>query len=539
MSTVSAAGSNNNQIENVSMEHDGTLEPASKRVRLNPEGEVENRSTSIKAPLDEVAKKNALRYIAHTHDWLAGICLPPVDQNNIDEMAKITSKLLSIHNLLKQDATGKGGLKDKIKADDMFMGKVTNGAIKKAMREIAILYGFDYTSSDAHRRMIGVVSPFLASFAAFKNRLAEVRIQNREIILTKKGTETHVVDISHYGLSSIHAPFLEGSSYTPSTKSSMANSLGPLTITLALANTTATDFQKKWKEAFMNTFSNIPRIEEIANSIAGRKTAAKSVISLIGDLCLLGIARNSNKAFFPFAVLRKLWMIKPNAQTAHQPQTTTALDYPDSYLNLDLSGIGMIRAWNESINTAGELTMNGDKKIAHDMSECVVHATFGLYKDDLNISHALFRKNFKTRKQLGDIFKGRNTETNFSVTLPSFKKAIKLSSACQSNIFNSTPGQITRCPVTSTKYTLQIGRDHPLILALNRSINDDQRVSGQMDIIPYLVNLLRTARDKILKDGSISYGTMQMVYWDPSKTRLVDMVACEYVPSEESYYYQA
>lgn len=173
---------------------------------------------------------------------------------------------------------------------------------------------FDKPSANTKNWWWGTFAPLLSYFCAWGERLSELRVgharfvRKKEEVTTADGQkEKHekVVQVKDFGLYPQHHILLEGVSFAPELRSSMAQSVGPMTAVIALCNETGdSKFQKKYRDAVGRIFSHVPNIESIIEALVGKPAhAVAPLVRQLADLCLLVPARNQRRAHFPINFL--------------------------------------------------------------------------------------------------------------------------------------------------------------------------------------------------------------------------------------------
>lgn len=111
----------------------------------------------------------------------------------------------------------------------------------------------------------GTMGPYLDMFAAFKLRIDELRLGHGTMPIAKKdGTHT-TFPVSKHGLTGAHHILLEGSSYPPERRSSIVQSLGPMTAFLCMIRNEG-KYRKKYENAVKRALAHIPCIDDITLS---------------------------------------------------------------------------------------------------------------------------------------------------------------------------------------------------------------------------------------------------------------------------------
>nr|AQU42767.1 NP [Whidbey virus] len=463
-------------------------------------------------------KCNVIKLLLHWHEYMR-LAYGKPDVEAIDDIADLTSHLHTIHNRFRQENNGTGSLRDLIKDDFVFEAnkiKIKFGDLRVALKAIAALYGFNYTKTEQDKKAIGTLSSILSLISAYRGRFSEVRLGNAQLLLRKKDNTDENLELEQMRLNNTHSPFLTGCRLTPSTQSSMKQSLGPLTIAVNLAMNTDQKFADSWKNAFSQAFKLIRGCEEIANLLSGSKKKHNNIIRLLGDLCQFGITRTSNKAFIPMSLI---------LQTAHRSTTYKAhfaaqnevTDQPieDAMLgallhNLDFSGHGLLDFWNAL--KSYKFTLRGDPVVMtpNIAGQAFFHAVFGTHKENLNLLEWMTGQRFNTRREFGEKFQKRcSSKKTVSMNIIPFKYFSKLVSAAQTDFLRGGVGQVARAPTFSGRFTTEVSNDSELYRILRcgpvavaaTGATTEEAIRTRLESIKMEIEL------RLQKEKKISYGT--------------------------------
>lgn len=80
----------------------------------------------------------------------------------------------------------------------------------------------------------GTMGPYLDFFCGFGLRFKELRIGHDKMPITRPDGVTTEFPVRKYGLTGVHHVFLEGFTFPPEKRSSMAQSMGPMTTVLCM-----------------------------------------------------------------------------------------------------------------------------------------------------------------------------------------------------------------------------------------------------------------------------------------------------------------
>lgn len=153
---------------------------------------------------------------------------------------------------------------------------------------------------DSEDNWYGTMGPYLDMFAAFKLRMDELRLGHGTMPITKKdGTHT-AFQVSKYGLTGAHHILLEGNSFPPERRSSIVQSLGPMTAFLCMVRTEGV-YRNKFAAAVKRAMSHIPAIDDIIEITKNIKMffELSTLISLIAEILLITTSRQATRMCFP------------------------------------------------------------------------------------------------------------------------------------------------------------------------------------------------------------------------------------------------
>lgn len=113
-------------------------------------------------------------------------------------------------------------------------------------------------------------------------------------MISKKDQKECEVKVSDFRLKARHHVLLEGVTFPPEGRASMAQSVGPMTTLISLAGENKRSvYGNKHKDAAMRAFAHIPNCTAIVEALEGTKAReAAPLIGALADLCLLIPARN-------------------------------------------------------------------------------------------------------------------------------------------------------------------------------------------------------------------------------------------------------
>lgn len=521
---VSIIGSSSVRGEVMDIEDQGasgsnvTATPVStKRKLVDADGKEVSDSKRSKAEVNITQKQEAIALILHWHEYLVkkfgGLYI-----KNIDIVADVTSIVYTVHTKFRQEGNGFGSMKDRITDDFEF--KVLNQTlrwrdIKTDMATIARLYRFVYDGTAANKERIGTLSSLLVLFGAFRSRLSEVRMGNDKVTYKKRDGRCEEMQLSQFGLNNSHCIFLTGCTYTPTLQSSMKGSLGPLTIVLNLCLTTDTRYQASWVAAFTQTFKLLPNVHEIAEVLKGSKQNHVTIIEMLGNLCMAGIARPSNKAFIPMSLMMQVARRQEIYHAFFQTAVSTTEPITPNHLHttiktMDFSGKGLYTLWNSARDLQFEMRA-GEGMTNRTAQEVMLHAAFGTHKENFALLEWMTGHSFQTRREIDGQFRGRGSRTRTvgPFHLIPFRVVTKLANAAQTDFLVGGKGQICRAPTFSGSYSQRVDLSGDFI-KIFRDAETESRYSatgGVPGIISTLRRITNNIRERITKEGRIKFGT--------------------------------
>lgn len=368
-----------------------------------------------------------------------------------DYAANAYSAVMTYHKARCQQANGSGAIKDHI-ADGKTV-KVAGASlgwvvIRPALDKLATAYKLEYAKGSTDP-WYGVCNPTLYSFAAFHHRMREIHVGTLKF---ETGVDANgarkMRTISYYGMLAEHSVLCEGISFPPYMKGPLLSSLGPGTLLAYLVDNSAevhNKYVKKVKDALIECLSQVPRIEEIIETISNVRLHESQ--PLIRELCnylLLGGYKVKNRAFFPPALL--LQDMKDRRIITQAIDDTTPPAFVNNTAptlkwlkNFDLTGSGMWETYHQ-IKAAGY-------RFEKYGSEIITHCILGTHKEDLGILNWATGTNFHTRTEVADSFAKRSEQSTVSCTPVKFTYISKLVTANYASQLATRKSQITSVPV--------------------------------------------------------------------------------------------
>ncbi|KAK4882280.1 hypothetical protein RN001_005599 [Aquatica leii] len=228
--------------------------------------------------------------------------------------SQISSIIFTLHNYHRQAFTvASSNLRTKAVSNAFkvqFMGKEYSLTFEEAdkiyMREVEI-QGLVYRKYDLKdgANWYGTMGPYLELTGAFALRMKEVRLGHGKMPIGRNNAGDVVqCNVSEYGLSGAHHILLSGSTFPPERRTSMAQSLGPMTILLSMIRTQAT-YRDKWKNAAKRAFAHIPNIDAILDILISNSKASdvSQIVSLLAEIALITTTREASRICMPLCML--------------------------------------------------------------------------------------------------------------------------------------------------------------------------------------------------------------------------------------------
>ncbi|CAB3241777.1 unnamed protein product [Arctia plantaginis] len=240
--------------------------------------------------------------------------------SNINVGNHITSIIFTLHNICRQSVRG---------VETNTMRKTRDTSFKISYRggeylvptdnaqdewiKITKANGLDYVDFDQEDKAnwYGTMGPYLDMFSAYSQRTNELRLGHNNMSISKSNGIHKSFPVSKYGLSGAHHVLLEGTSFPPERRSSIVQSLGPMTAWLGMIRSEGI-YRKKYASAVKRAMSHIPCIEEIKELTKTTKQASEisALTTLLAEILLVTTARQATRMFFPLTLFPYVWKIQ-------------------------------------------------------------------------------------------------------------------------------------------------------------------------------------------------------------------------------------
>lgn len=468
---------------------------------------------------NKALKKSVLQGLIHCHVQLGMAFVNEPPFLNLSFSNQITSHLMTLHNVLRQASnTNKVG-----KLAEMIPSQLTvtvDGApfttpsqeAAKLVKYLMSIYGLEYVYVGANPpEWYGVAAPFLTFMSAFNNRMNEVRTGCDTMPISKSPTETKAIKVSQYGLSPAHHCLLDGISFPPHKRSSLAQSIGAMTQLIMVHRTNSTpSYEGRWKKAAMRSIGHLPKAEEIVNKArTSTREEVSGLLELVADILLVTGSRSACKAYFPFSIFYAILSTTQISQLQAIEVVAEGIRFQkveiDNIEEYDHSGKGAFSVWNKAAKV-GAFSMHvktSDKKA----SEIIFHSVWGTHWEDLNTLEFATGHKFHTRRELGDAFKEKgNQAEKKNIKLIPFEKYAKLSQALPTEFSSGGQQQVWCKTVLAGKRKLTIGDTFGSYLKKSRQ--STSQVSASTNLFNFLSNYKASVFKRVMERGYIEVGVV-------------------------------
>nr|QMP82240.1 nucleocapsid protein [Coleopteran orthomyxo-related virus OKIAV158] len=306
-------------------------------------------------------------------------------------------------------------------------------------------------------KWFGVAGPFLNFLTGFSLRLKELRLGHSEFPFKKSRGQSISYPTSRYGLNRTHHILLEGIRFPPERRSSMVQTLGPMTNLLCYLEAPP-DYSNKFEAAVKNSLGHIPNIEGIVKALKSQKKMSyRNIISLIADITIIVTSRQHNRTFpFPSAVtlnmvseadIKKFKTIACPQPEVQFPKVLRESESSKWRQNITMSGLPAAIFYNHIAKTQWDLngTFSSDEA-----SQVIFHCWWGTYKEDLGILQSITTNQiWRKRDELGNKFQKMNSTSSITsqINLIKLTKFAKLASANQTGLMTQGAKQTASVPV--------------------------------------------------------------------------------------------
>nr|DBA44342.1 TPA_asm: nucleocapsid [Diachasmavirus orthomyxi] len=502
--------------------------PAPKRKRVDPITKAAT-ATDQRGPvnLDSVTKNKVLKFITNAHQLIHTAVLGKLDPNleNIGNGIQVHNILFSVFNVLRQIARGAGkGKEALIKSTGCtvtYKGKVYNvsyDVVKPIVEDCARKQGLIFQKFDINSKenWYSTACPIMDLYALYGMRVDEQRLGYSTVTIGKDGADGPVLDCAtaQWGIKRQHDILCDGLNYAPEKKSSLAQSLGPMTIMWMLSRAQG-PYQKKWKDAALRVMKMIPRMNEIIELVANKPpTEVRALFEALGNVLLITGSRQAMRATMPPNILCRLFapIQDPNAMQVDEIVVASGGSkggwvWPPILEHFTFSGRGFYMAYKLAQDLKWE--MAGKGLDAPSAQQIVFHACFGSHKEDFGILPVISDvANWKRRVDIKDMYKEHSGTHLVNSQFIKLNYYSKMSSANPSGLLTETSTQVAGGICWAGKRTKLFTKEF-----FDTVKSDEDEIIGVGTIrghVAALHKLFDKERDALLaKGGTMDYGNAQ------------------------------
>lgn len=348
----------------------------------------------------------------------------------------------------------------------------------------------------------GICGPYLNFLTGFGLRMKELRLGHSEFPYSKQNNTTSSYSIQKFGLTRVHHILLEGIRFPPERRSSMAQSLRPMTALLCYLQAPTT-YENKFHEAAKRDLAHIPNIEGILKTIKGKPYKNTSpIITLLADISILCTTRNAMRCFPIPNAFAKLVTSQDDTVFSEDFIVTNKTKWT-KYMqqsnkdqlcqSLNFSGVSAFYLYKVACGVPWQFCT---KFTPEEAIQVLFHCWFGTYKEDLGVLSQITdtRRWFK-RDELKDKFTKPNTEgKNIRVNLIKLNHYSKMSSASQTGELAQGFKQLASMPCFSGKRIRSFSSD--FFKYLNETSPIAVNTLTLQGIEADLSNILKTLKEK-------------------------------------------
>jgi hypothetical protein len=414
------------------------------------------------------------------HFWIKVYFLFNVDIFEIDPSFEevICRQMLSLFTAFRQNLNQSGGGVYQKYMDSKTISVKRRGVPvewnpKVLMASIVSIKEEIYGGEDASAWM-GTLSQVFCLVVGWGSRYAETKYtpDGFTVEKVKDGKGGKMIPFDVLGVSPSFRQMCAGASWPVALRSSLAQSLGPMTQVTLLAQASGNKYGNKWVEAVTRTFAHIPQIGQIAMILKEKNWS--EVQGIVHLLCLItGIQgdRAQKRIMFPPGALihyltkeiRDDAMETQDASNSAAPPVAPEVPVPVQEIKYfkrnangdsvpavwklaldkrtieshDFSGIGAWKAWN-SISTGVIFFGVGSADL---LGQLLLHSCLGSFNEDMGILELMFDiSGWKFRHELSEIIQENKTSkpitsgARIDYRLPNAVYVSKMSSSLQTNL---------------------------------------------------------------------------------------------------------
>lgn len=373
---------------------------------------------------------------------------------------------------------------------------ITNIKVENLWAQITKENGLEYKNYDVqdNDNWYGTMGPYLDMFSAYALRVNELRLGHNNMPISKSDGIHKSFPVTKYGLSGAHHVLLEGTSFPPERRSSIVQSLGPMTAWLCMVRSEGV-YRRKYAMAVKRAMSHIPCIDELIELTKNTKQASEiaAVTTLVAEILLVTTARQATRMFYPITLFAAVYK-----QELEQ----------DRFLGFFSStGAGGWYTYKRACEINCKWTLAGEME-EEKAAQIVFHGIFGTYKEDLSILEMITNvSNWFTREDMGGCFKKQGTCAKLTrVTLPGVLAYSKMSCANQTGLLSGVYNQVATVPCFSGR------RTHAFDSGFFDHIEKRKVIGSSGKSLNQIMNILTSTLEELhdmlrKKEGKLEMGT--------------------------------
>lgn len=424
-------------------------------------------------------------------------------RNSITVGNHIVSIIFTIHNISRQRTksmttnmiTKTATTSYKVR----FNGKdwpVPNETVEKLWADNTKRHGLLYKNFDAQDKdnWYRTMGPYLDMFSAYALRINELRLGHNNMPISKADGVHKSFPVTKYGLSGAHHVLLEGTSFPPERRSSIVQSLGPMTAWLCMIRSEGV-YRRKYAMAVKRAMSHIPCIDEIIEITKNTKQASEisALTTLVAEILMVTTARQATRMFFPMTIFARVY-----DETGER----------DKFLEFfSTTGAGGWFTYKKACELDIHWTVAGEME-EEKASQVVFHGIFGTFKEDLAVLEEITNiSRWFTREDLGSCFRNQGTSGKTThIKLPEVKYYSKMSCANQTGLLSGVYNQVATVPCFSGNRIQLFDSGFFNHIEKRRSVGVSSKSLTQ--IINILTTTLEDLHEMLKKrDGKLEMGT--------------------------------
>nr|QMP82326.1 nucleocapsid protein [Phasmatodean orthomyxo-related virus OKIAV172] len=419
----------------------------------NPNVEIQDAKRP-QVPQERAKKIKVIKFIIKSHFKILEHFELVEKSKDLNLGDQIHNILFTTYNVLRQHHNQTGGnLHARISSTD-FKVQMQGVEYTKGREDIYHIVGtvaheegipFGKYENNNAANWYGIAGPLLNFLGGFALRRKELRLGHHTMPIEKRGNIERVVNLAQYGLYGAHHILCEGVTFPPEKRSSMAQSVGPMTSLLCYLKSDRR-FAEKWAAACKRSMAHFPDIDTVLSVIREKDpTEIRPLITLLADVALIVTTRQANRMFPPPAAFSYILLKESHRVGGSVYNTSNLIE------NFNFTGAGAFAFYKVFQSIEWEISLNQSTDTI--AKQIVYHAMFGTFKEDLSILEKITNlANWSTREQMGRAFQKATTEgTRIRFRPVQQVYYAKMAQANQTGLLTSSYSQLTSQPCFSGK----------------------------------------------------------------------------------------